>query len=167
MFFFRKKKKYKKKRNQNIIKNSNKPVVIPEVNENELSNKSLSFFGWIQEFSKKIVSITFVIFVVINLFVLAAITISYFNSGDLLYLETLLTEIHQTFRDVIGGYIIKSATENAIKIGGGVLEKYLEYRLKFKYNITGAIDFDKHAPENESIEDPECSSEFPEDELSS
>lgn len=163
LFFRRRKKKLVKKRKIN----TNNVNVVPEVDENELSNKSLSFFGWIQEFSKKIVSITFVIFVIINLFVLAAITISYFNSGDLLYLETLLTEIHQTFRDVIGGYIIKSATENAIKIGGGVLEKYLEYRLKFKYHIKGDIDFDKHAPVNEAEEDPQCNGEFPEDELSS
>ena len=100
LFFRRRKKKLVKKRKIN----TNNVNVVPEVDENELSNKSLSFFGWIQEFSKKIVSITFVIFVIINLFVLAAITVSYFNSGDLLYLETLLTEIHQTFRDVIGGY---------------------------------------------------------------
>ena len=158
MLFFKRRKINKKKRKKNNV--------VPEVDENVLANKSLTFFGWIQEFSKKIVSITFVIFVVINLFVLAAITFSYFNSGDLLYIETLLTEIHQTFRDVIGGYIIKSATENAIKIGGGVLEKYLEYRLKIKYKISGDIDFDKYAPENEAVEDPECSKGL-DDELSS
>lgn len=163
LFFRRRKKKIVKKRKIN----TNSINVIPEVDENELSNKSLSFFGWIQEFSKKIVSITFVIFVIINLFVLAAITFAYFNSGDLMYIETLLTEIHQTFRDVIGGYIIKAATENAIKIGGGVLEKYLEYRLKIKYHIKGDIDFDKYTPVNEAKEDPQCNVEFPEDELSS
>lgn len=163
LFFITRKKKLAKKRKIN----TNNVNVTPEVDENELSNRSLSFFGWIQEFSKKIVSITFVIFVIINIFVLAAIAFAYFNSGDLMYIETLLSEIHQTFRDVIGGYIVKSATENAIKIGGGVLEKYLEYRLKFKYNIKEDIDFDKHVPVNEAEEDPQCSGEFPEDELSS
>ena len=39
--------------------------------------------------------------------------------------------------------------------------------LKFKYNISGDIDFDKHAPVNESEEDPQCAGGFPEDELSS
>ena len=48
------------------------------------------------------------------------------------------------------------------------MEKYLEYRLKLKYNITGDIDFDKYAPVNESEEDPQCNtSDFPVDELSS
>lgn len=93
-------------------------------------HKGLSFFKWIQEFSKKIVTITFIIFVIINLFSLGLILYNYLNTSDLMYLDTLINEAHTTFREVIGGYIIKAATENAIKITGSIVEKYLES----KYN---------------------------------
>lgn len=172
MFFFmnkekpKKRKKKRKRKPTEFIQSVN--TVVKEVDENNLTNKSLSFFNWVQEFSKKIVSITFGIFVIINLYVLIIITVSYFQTGDLQYIETLITEANQTFRDVIGGYIIKAATENAIKIAGGLLEKFLEHRLQFKYGITGGINFEKFAPTNEAEDDPDCEEieeDYPEDEL--
>lgn len=102
-------------------------------NAKELVNKGSGFMGWIQEFSKKIVTITFFIFLAINIFVMVMITLHYIASnGDIIYLDQLLSEAHITFRDVIGGYIIKAATENVIKISGSLLDKYLENRLKAK-----------------------------------
>lgn len=92
----------------------------------------LKFFHWIQEFSKKIITITFVIYVLIHIFILAFVAIAYFRTGDIASLDTLITESNTTFRDVIGGYIIKAATENAIKIAGGIIDHYLE--LKYRTN---------------------------------
>ena len=92
---------------------------------------SVSMFNWAMEFTKKIVTITFVIFVITNVFVLCIIFAEYYSMGVVEYLDTLITETHTTFRDVIGGYIIKASMENVSKIGFSVLSQYLEV----KYNI--------------------------------
>lgn len=54
------------------------------------------------------------------------VAIAYFQSNELAMLDTLITEINTTFRDVIGGYIIKAATENAFKITGSIIDRILE-----------------------------------------
>lgn len=48
-----------------------------------------------------------------------------------MYFNTFVTEVHTTFRDVIGGYIIKAAMENVLKIGGSYIERIFEV----KYNL--------------------------------
>ena len=105
---------------------------IKTVEENTLK-KSIGFMSWVQEFSKKIVAVTFLLFLAANIFVMVLMFLEYYSSGmEPSGLDTLLSEIHTTFRDVIGGYIIKAATENVLKIGGAVVEKYLSHRLQEK-----------------------------------
>lgn len=87
--------------------------------------KNLEFLNWAQEYSKKIVSITFFIFVISNIFFLCLITAEFIKNSDLAYIDTYMQELHLTFREVIGGYLIKAATENVIKIGGSYLESYM------------------------------------------
>ena len=141
------------------------------IDEEEASKRTISFFNWIQEFSKKIITITFYIFVIINIYVLIIIWLAYNNSGDTLYLDTLISETHLTFREVIGGYFIKAATENALKIAGSIIESFLKYKLKKEYNITVSDEEDNTV--DESIDDPdfieeenrEIEEDYPEDEL--
>lgn len=105
---------------------------IKTVEENTLK-KSMGFMSWVQEFSKKIVAVTFLLFLAANIFVMVLMFLEYYSSGmEPSGLDTLLSEVHTTFRDVIGGYIIKAATENVLKIGGAVVEKYLSHRLQEK-----------------------------------
>ena len=105
---------------------------IKTVEENTLK-KSIGFMSWVQEFSKKIVAVTFLLFLAANIFVMVLMFLEYYSSGmEPSGLDTLLSEVHTTFRDVIGGYIIKAATENVLKIGGAVVEKYLSHRLQEK-----------------------------------
>ena len=93
------------------------------------------FFTWIQEFTKKIVVITFILFVISQIFSIIMILVAYIQTKQLLYMDTFITESHTTFREVIGGYIVKAAVENAIKISGSIIEKYLNYRLAKDYGI--------------------------------
>ena len=79
--------------------------------------KNKKYIVWIQEFSKKIVTVTFILYVLSMLFTLW-LAYSTFETGVVSSLDTMISEINQTFRDVIGGYIIKSAVENSFKIGG-------------------------------------------------
>lgn len=101
-------------------------------NNEDIVESSTSFFKWTQEFTKKIVTIAFIIFVLVNVFVLAILLLSYLTTGELQYLDILISESNQTFRDVIGGYIIKAATENIVKISGSIIDRLLD--IKYKSN---------------------------------
>lgn len=136
--------------------------------DNVFVDDSKAFFHWLQEFSKKIVTVTFIIFVIVNIYILIMVYLSFLNSGDVLYLDTLITETNETFRNVIGGYIIKAATENIIKIGGSYVKDILDKKLSDKYGIIPSeVDLAPSVPE--SVDDPEfkpTEEDYPEDELS-
>ena len=71
---------------------------------------------WIWEFSKKVVLITaalyFVSFVYAMLMCYKAMAVVM----DTTALSTLVTEANETFRVVVGGYMVKAGVENAAKI---------------------------------------------------
>ena len=94
----------------------------------EAAKSNMKFFQWIQEFSKKIVTITFYIFVIGEIVSIGLIFLAYYQMGELMFVDTFIMENNQTFRDVIGGYIIKAACENAIKIAGGVVDRFLTFK---------------------------------------
>lgn len=75
------------------------------------------YIGWIQSFSKKIVSVTFGLYLVSVAFSIGMVWYS-FQTGTITGIDTFITESNTTFREVVGGYIIKSAVENAVKIAG-------------------------------------------------
>ena len=130
-----------------------KKVMSDDITDDKMVDKSKTFVNWIQEFSKKIVAITFIIFVIINIFILLLILSAYITSGELYYLDTLISEANLTFREVIGGYIIKAATENAIKIAGSIVIKYLDFISMKKYGSHISIE------EDEIIEDDPMNNE--------
>lgn len=88
----------------------------PDALIDELENQKRYLF-WVQEFSKKIVSITFIIYIFVVIYSIILIYLSY-RADALVGLDTLISELNMTFREVIGGYIIKSAVENSVKIAG-------------------------------------------------
>lgn len=85
--------------------------------DEEEFNKQKKFMSWIQEFSKKIVFITSLLYVAAIIFIFYMVFASH-QAGMITGLDTLISEINLTFREVVGGYIIKSAVENAVKIAG-------------------------------------------------
>ena len=91
-----------------------KEILNQEIQSVENTKK---YFTWVQEFSKKIVFAIFVIYVITAIFMLAMVFLSY-QQGNISGIDTLITETNETFRQIVGGYIIKSAIENAVKIGG-------------------------------------------------
>lgn len=125
-----------------------------DISEKELLQKGLGFFTWIQEFSKKIVVIAFFIYILMDIVSLIMVIISYKQTGDLMFIDTIIMEANQTFRDVIGGYILKAATEN---IGKGlcmVIEKYIGFKEKeFDYLTTGDEDQTYEEDEDPQIND--------------
>lgn len=95
----------------------------------EKTEKQKEFIVWVQEFSKKIVVIAFIIYIINNAASLIAIYISIMQ-GSIYGLDTFISESNQTFREVVGGYIIKSAVENAFKIAGNYFIGICDARLK-------------------------------------
>ena len=85
---------------------------------------------WMQEFSKRVVSIIFIIYILITLYTSVMIFLAMKLTGEVAMLELLLTETNNTFRGVVGGYIIKAAIENAFKIGGNYYVGAADAKLK-------------------------------------
>ena len=57
------------------------------------------------------------------------IIMEYIRIGDSVHLDILIQEANLTFRDVIGGYIIKAAMENVSKGFGMIADKYFQYKM--------------------------------------
>lgn len=110
--------------------------------------KNKKYVTWLQEFSKKIVVVTFLLYFITSIFSIILVYLS-FQSGIISGIDTLIVETNNTFRDIIGGYIIKSAIENAVKIGGnyyiGLANsklKVLQTKIKEKYPDIEEVECD-------------------------
>ena len=93
---------------------------------------------WMQEFSKRVVSVIFLIYVGVTLYTSVMIYLAMQATGDASMVSLLLTETNSTFRDVVGGYIIKAAVENAFKIGGNYYVGAADAKLKALKERLGA-----------------------------
>lgn len=124
-----------------------------EILEEELKSveKSKRYIMWVQEFSKKVVVITFILYIVNTLFTLWVVYSSY-KLGLISGIDTLIVEVNNTFREIVGGYIVKSAVENAVKIGGNYLIGIADAKLKVSKAELQAkypnIDFNNIGQEN-------------------
>lgn len=110
---------FKKKKKITLSNSSNNSQII----------KSIEFLSWAQEFSKIIVLVTFILFFVSNVFVLIMITFQFITTNEIMSIDTYIAEVHSTFREIIGGYLLKATFENVIKIGGGYLKSHMESKL--------------------------------------
>lgn len=136
--------KKKKKHNFNVFNiikflgedTNYKPKTITEKDNNdaltETTYESLKFASWVQTFTKRIIVVTFGIFIIIDLITLIISIINCFQLADTTAVNNLITETNTTFRDIIGGYLVKSACEN-VSIG---IEKALVRYINQKYNIS-------------------------------
>ena len=97
------------------------------------AEKQKKFIVWVQEFSKKIVVIIFVFYILISLASIGLVVAS-FQTGLITGIDTLIAETNATFRDIVGGYIIKAAIENAVKIGGNYYIGICDARLRAMKN---------------------------------
>jgi hypothetical protein len=96
--------------------------------ELEKAEAGENYITWIQSFSKRIVTITFCLYLVVNMVVLFICIFSTLQGGA--DISTLYAEINETFRVVIGGYLIKAGIENAFKISGNYYVGIANAKLK-------------------------------------
>lgn len=114
------------------------------------------FVIWVQEFSKKIVTGIFFVYLGGMILSGAMIAESYFL-GSLSGIDTFISELNQTFRDVVGGYIVKSAVENSFKIIGNYLIGLLDSKLNSERDqmvLQGEIDGAASAEEVPDYREP-------------
>lgn len=136
--------------------------VIKELTQIEKQKK---YVVWVQEFSKKIVIIVFMMFVIFSFAELGLIYMS-FKEGYSAGLDTLITETHLTFRDVVGGYLIKAGVENAFKIGGNYFVGISEAKLQMLKEELQARGFVKNevptsqSTQNDSYNEPVADGEL-------
>ena len=108
---------------------------------------------WMQEFSKRVVSVIFLIYVAVTIFTSVMIYRTMKVTGDASMVSLLLTETNSTFRDVVGGYIIKAAVENAFKIGGNYYVGAADAKLKaLKERLHVSQELEPEMQEESNIE---------------
>ena len=90
--------------------------------------KTKKNFLWVQEFSKKIIVILFLIYVIYNIVSILVLLYSAKN-GMISGFETLTVEINTTFRLIVGGYLVKAGFENVTKIGGSYYDNVNKIKL--------------------------------------
>ena len=137
------------------IKNTEKKTV---ENMNEDNGK---FFNWIQTFSKKIVTIFSILYlaVIVSLIIMLMYELRMgFTDG----LSTMISEINETFRIVIGGYLIKAALENSFKITGSYFQSINKLKLqafakskKLKLNFVDDDESEEVEEDADSYDDDE------------
>ena len=114
-----------------MLKNKNN-----NINDEEALEKTKNNFIWAQEFSKKIIIVLFILYII---YFLASLIALYrlIYCGNVVGFETLTTEINETFRFIVGGYIIKSAFENVTKIGGNYYNEISKIKIFKKKEESG------------------------------
>lgn len=71
---------------------------------------------WLWEFSKRVVVIMAALYFISFVYAMVSCCWALSLAADTTALGTLITETNETFRVVIGGYLIKAGVENATKI---------------------------------------------------
>ena len=71
---------------------------------------------WLWEFSKRVVVIMAALYFISFIYAMVCCCIAVGLAADTTALATLITETNETFRVVVGGYMIKAGVENATKI---------------------------------------------------
>ena len=97
--------------------------------DEKVIEKTKKNFLWVQEFSKKIIVATFLLYVLYNIVSILILVYSTYHMGMISGFETLTTEINQTFRLIVGGYLVKAGFENVTKIGGSYYDNVNKIKL--------------------------------------
>ena len=97
--------------------------------DEKVIEKTKKNFLWVQEFSKKIIVATFLLYVLYNIVSILILVYSTYHMGMISGFETLTTEINQTFRLIVGGYLVKAGFENVTKIGGSYYDNINKIKL--------------------------------------
>jgi hypothetical protein len=92
-------------------------------------DKQKKNFIWVQEFSKKIIVAIFIVYILYCIVATAIVLYTAYH-GVISGFETLTTEINETFKLIVGGYLIKAGFENVTKIGGNYYDNVNKIKIQ-------------------------------------
>ena len=105
---------------------------ITDKEKNIAIRNSFKLMTWNVSFTKNVVQLAFILFLIGNIFIAVMISINFWTIGNLEFFDTYITEMFDMFKNVIGAYILKSTAENVGKIGFSVLSDYIDTKYKGK-----------------------------------
>lgn len=73
-------------------------------------------YSWLLEFSKKVVFVIFLIYIINYIVCWVASFICGLKSWNIPYIDTFITSTNETTQIVLGGYLFKAMAENIIKV---------------------------------------------------
>lgn len=105
---------------------------ITDKEKNIAIRNSFKLMTWNVSFTKNVVQLAFILFLLGNIFIAVMISINFWTVGNLEFFDTYISEMFDMFKNVIGAYILKSTAENVGKIGFSVLSDYIDTKYKGK-----------------------------------
>ena len=133
---------------------------VDDNDKNKAIGEGFKFFNWTLSFTKNVVQVAFILFVIANIFIMGMIIWHNIRTGELYSMDTYIDRVYEMFIAVIGGYIVKSAIENSIRISFSVINDYLEKKLQLQIEkentetLQAEGDFSDDAGEDMSGLDP-------------
>lgn len=105
-----------------------------DIKMDAVNAENATFLSWLQSFTKRVVTAfsTLYLCVVIVLIIMLFVQL---KNGYTDGITTMISEINETFRVVIGGYLIKAGVENGFKITGSFLANINKAKLE-AMNVT-------------------------------
>ena len=73
-------------------------------------------YSWLLEFSKKVVFVIFVIYIINYVVCWVASFVCGLKGWNIPYIDTFITSTNETTQIVLGGYLFKAMAENIIKV---------------------------------------------------
>ena len=80
------------------------------------NNNDNNIYSWLLEFSKKVVFVIFVIYIINYVVCWIASFVCGLKGCNIPYIDTFITSTNETTQIVLGGYLFKAMAENIIKV---------------------------------------------------
>ena len=80
------------------------------------NNNDNNIYSWLLEFSKKVVFVIFVIYIINYVVCWVASFVCGIKGWNIPYIDTFITSTNETTQIVLGGYLFKAMAENIIKV---------------------------------------------------
>ena len=80
------------------------------------NNNDNNIYSWLLEFSKKVVFVIFVIYIINYVVCWVASFVCGIKGCNIPYIDTFITSTNETTQIVLGGYLFKAMAENIIKV---------------------------------------------------
>lgn len=129
-----------------------------KIDDNQALDKTKKNFLWVQEFSKKVIVVLLLIYIIYFFGSMVAL-FKMILEGNVIGFETITTEINETFRFIVGGYLIKAGLENITKIGGDYYGSVAKIKI-IKEKQANGLDITDQDIENIDTSDSDSNDQY-------